>query len=203
MFVSANHSSSGGNRQPVHNGITAWVEVILFLHFFRHFHSSNIFDTPVEPNLVYLKEFLVSSNFFSVSVNAELVSYPFTSVIFHQIECGKNRKIQDGVSKRAEVRIDISISCWTESWGIPTRCKWLRFFFRRLNNISEYHRERCENYLFDFTWEDHWLFLFYSFLQYINTTGVRVCLKELYDTKYDPLSISYTVLSGTDKIIHR
>ena len=27
MFVSANHSSSGGNRQPVHNGITAWVEV--------------------------------------------------------------------------------------------------------------------------------------------------------------------------------
>ena len=30
-------------------------------------------------------------------------------------------------------------------------------------------------------------------------TGVRVCLKELYGTKYDPLSISYTVLSGTDK----
>ena len=27
-------------------------------------------------------------------------------------------------------------------------------------------------------------------------TGVRVCLKELYETKYDPLSISYTVLSG-------
>jgi len=30
-------------------------------------------------------------------------------------------------------------------------------------------------------------------------TGVRVCLKELYGTKYDPLSISYTVLSGRDK----
>ena len=29
-------------------------------------------------------------------------------------------------------------------------------------------------------------------------TGVRVCLKELYATKYDPLSISYTVLSGRD-----
>ena len=27
VFVSANHSSSGGNRQPEHNGITAWVEV--------------------------------------------------------------------------------------------------------------------------------------------------------------------------------
>ena len=38
--------------------------------------------------------------------------------------------------------------------------------------------------------------LLYSFLQYINMTGVRVCLKELYETKYDPLSISYTVLSG-------
>ena len=30
-----------------------------------------------------------------------------------------------------------------------------------------------------------------------------MCLKELYETKYDPLSISYTVLSGEDKIIHR
>jgi len=27
VFVSANHSSSGGDQQPVHNGITAWVEV--------------------------------------------------------------------------------------------------------------------------------------------------------------------------------
>ena len=49
--------------------------------------------------------------------------------------------------------------------------------------------------------ETNLLFLLF-FLQYINTTGVRVCLKELYETKYDPLSISYTVLSGTDKIIH-
>ncbi|XP_068703631.1 uncharacterized protein [Montipora foliosa] len=28
VFVSANHSSSGGNRDPVHNSITAWVEYI-------------------------------------------------------------------------------------------------------------------------------------------------------------------------------
>ncbi|KAL9961052.1 hypothetical protein ACROYT_G029932 [Oculina patagonica] len=28
VFVSANHSSSGGNQQPEHNGITAWVEYI-------------------------------------------------------------------------------------------------------------------------------------------------------------------------------
>ena len=27
MFVSANHSTSGGNLQSIHNGITAWVEV--------------------------------------------------------------------------------------------------------------------------------------------------------------------------------
>ena len=32
--------------------------------------------------------------------------------------------------------------------------------------------------------------------QYINQTGFRVCLKELYETKYDPLSVTYTVLSG-------
>ena len=34
------------------------------------------------------------------------------------------------------------------------------------------------------------------FFQFINTTGARVCLKELYASKYDPLSVSYTVLSG-------
>ena len=34
------------------------------------------------------------------------------------------------------------------------------------------------------------------FLQYINNTGFRVCCKELYEAKYDPLSISYMVLSG-------
>ena len=36
----------------------------------------------------------------------------------------------------------------------------------------------------------------FFFFQYINTTGARVCLKELYESKYDPLSVSYTVLSG-------
>ena len=27
LFVSANHSSTGGNLDPMHNSITAWVEV--------------------------------------------------------------------------------------------------------------------------------------------------------------------------------
>ncbi|CAH3188037.1 unnamed protein product [Porites lobata] len=35
-----------------------------------------------------------------------------------------------------------------------------------------------------------------AWVEYINTTGARVCTKELYDSKYDPLSVSYTVLSG-------
>ena len=34
--------------------------------------------------------------------------------------------------------------------------------------------------------------------QYINSTGARVCLKELYEFKYDPLSIQYMVLSGEE-----
>ncbi|CAH3182494.1 unnamed protein product [Porites lobata] len=34
-----------------------------------------------------------------------------------------------------------------------------------------------------------------AWVEYINTTGARVCLKELYQSKYDPLSVSYTVLS--------
>ena len=42
------------------------------------------------------------------------------------------------------------------------------------------------------------ILLMYNFIfqQYINKTGFRVCFKELYETKYDPLSIIYTVLSG-------
>ncbi|XP_066023879.1 uncharacterized protein [Pocillopora verrucosa] len=34
-----------------------------------------------------------------------------------------------------------------------------------------------------------------AWVEYVNETGFRVCLKELYETKYDPLSVSYTVLS--------
>ena len=34
------------------------------------------------------------------------------------------------------------------------------------------------------------------FLQYINKTGFRDCLKELYEAKYDPVSVTYSVLSG-------
>ncbi|XP_022808410.1 uncharacterized protein LOC111345401 [Stylophora pistillata] len=34
-----------------------------------------------------------------------------------------------------------------------------------------------------------------AWIEYINKTGFRVCFKELYETKYDPLSITYTVMS--------
>ena len=34
------------------------------------------------------------------------------------------------------------------------------------------------------------------FLQYINKTGFRACVKELYEAKYDRVSVTYTVLSG-------
>ena len=47
-----------------------------------------------------------------------------------------------------------------------------------------------------YTFTCHFSFFFFFTLQYINTTGARVCLKELYESKYDPLSVSYTVLSG-------
>ena len=33
-------------------------------------------------------------------------------------------------------------------------------------------------------------------MQYINKTGFRACVKELYEAKYDPVSVTYTVLSG-------
>ncbi|XP_068703626.1 uncharacterized protein [Montipora foliosa] len=34
-----------------------------------------------------------------------------------------------------------------------------------------------------------------AWTEYINTTGTRICLKELYESRYDPLSISYAVVS--------
>ena len=30
----------------------------------------------------------------------------------------------------------------------------------------------------------------------MNTSGFRACVKELYETRYDPLSVSYAVLTG-------
>ena len=30
----------------------------------------------------------------------------------------------------------------------------------------------------------------------MNKTGFRVCVKELYETRYDPASVSYAVLAG-------
>ena len=34
------------------------------------------------------------------------------------------------------------------------------------------------------------------YLQNMNATGFRACLKELYETRYDPVSVSYVVLAG-------
>ena len=35
-----------------------------------------------------------------------------------------------------------------------------------------------------------------SYLQNINTSGLRTCVKELYETRYDPVSVSYAVVTG-------
>ena len=42
MFVSANHSTSGGNLQPIHNGITAWVEVGSHILSTSQYHQVSI-----------------------------------------------------------------------------------------------------------------------------------------------------------------
>ena len=34
------------------------------------------------------------------------------------------------------------------------------------------------------------------FFQNMNTSGFRACVKELYGTRYDPLSVGYAVLTG-------
>ena len=37
---------------------------------------------------------------------------------------------------------------------------------------------------------------FFFFFQNMNTSGFRACVKELYGTRYDPLSVGYAVLTG-------
>lgn len=34
------------------------------------------------------------------------------------------------------------------------------------------------------------------YFQNMNSTGFRACLKELYETRYEPVSLSYAVLTG-------
>ena len=36
----------------------------------------------------------------------------------------------------------------------------------------------------------------YPSLQNMDAGGFRVCVKELYETRYDPVSVSYAVLAG-------
>ena len=38
--------------------------------------------------------------------------------------------------------------------------------------------------------------LLFFFFQNMNTSGFRACVKELYGTRYDPLSVGYAVLTG-------
>ena len=70
VFVSANHSSNGGNRQPKHNGITAWVEV-----GWRQLHSTvsgNSFKMPLRRNFTFL-----FSPFFLPRITYRRVRCPF------------------------------------------------------------------------------------------------------------------------------
>lgn len=45
-------------------------------------------------------------------------------------------------------------------------------------------------------WSNNHVSVLHLISQYINTTGARICFKELYESKYDPLYIQYMVLSG-------
>ena len=38
--------------------------------------------------------------------------------------------------------------------------------------------------------------MFVSYLQNMNTSGFRACVKELYETTYDPVSVTYAVVTG-------
>ena len=38
--------------------------------------------------------------------------------------------------------------------------------------------------------------IFEFVVQNMNTSGFRACVKEFYETRYDPVSVSYAVLTG-------
>ena len=47
-----------------------------------------------------------------------------------------------------------------------------------------------------FYWKPTYSTMFVSYLQNMNTSGFRTCVKELYVTRYDPVSVSYAVVAG-------
>ena len=64
VFVSADHSSKGGNISPVHNGITAWIEVRSLIY--NLICNALLFQTKTEQK--HLKfVFLFASYFYSIS----------------------------------------------------------------------------------------------------------------------------------------
>ena len=42
--------------------------------------------------------------------------------------------------------------------------------------------------------------MFVSYLQNMNTSGFRTCFKKLYETSYNPVSISYVAVAGTKMV---
>ena len=43
--------------------------------------------------------------------------------------------------------------------------------------------------------------VWHLFFQNMNASGFRACVKELYETRYEPVSVSYAVLTG-QKTLH-
>ena len=55
VFVSADHSSKGGNLSPAHNGITAWIEVgSLIYNFLCDTYNSKLRDIHLHYDLHFV-----------------------------------------------------------------------------------------------------------------------------------------------------
>ena len=83
MFVSANHSSTGGNHDPMHNSITAWVEV-------RQRTSIILIPIVISRNSSLKYYFVV--NLLEIGVLLFLVMTHFSVVSFFFLKIYKNIK---------------------------------------------------------------------------------------------------------------
>ena len=66
-------------------------------------------------------------------------------------------------------------------------------------NNAFYRRSKRKGYQ-RFYYLIFFFYVFFSFSKFITKFGIRICVKELFVKRFDPLTVSYAVLSGRQSL---
>lgn len=181
VIVAAHHLSSDRNLKPIHNGITTWVEVNRW-RLFSVVLSVNP-QSVNECSLINVWLLILSLHFscyfprFSIFIAIILILEAIELIVFFQYYFKKSFRNKPKFNFEPWRCLRVISHGDFQSLKLLLQLKHMTTF--RSNFLLFCFRCVC---------------LFVS--KYINKTGFRVCLKELYEKKYDPLSVLYAVLSG-------